>query len=105
MFDPRIALPSKDNQTDTIGHCLSCDTLYDDYTNQYRCVKCRTLVLICPSCDARLKETVSPAAITTTTTTTTSYDDKNVKEELVCTSCQLNLETNKIVPKNRASQS
>ena len=93
VFDPRIALPSKDNQKDIIGHCLSCNALFDDYSNQYRCAKCRTLVLICSPCDARLKETSSP--------TTPTSDVNKVKEELVCTSCQMNLETNKIVSKNR----
>ena len=96
VFDPRIALPSKENQTDIIGHCLSCNALFDDYSNQYRCAKCRTLVLICSPCDARLKETKQP------TNNPTTCDDKKVNEELVCTSCQLNLETNKIVSKNRA---
>ena len=52
MFDPRIVVPSAANPHDVIGTCCVCSCLYDDYTRQCRCQKCRVLVLVCDDCTA-----------------------------------------------------
>jgi len=49
-FDPRIAVPSRDNVAEVIGRCLLCDQLHDDYSRQLRCKHCRLLVLVCDAC-------------------------------------------------------
>lgn len=50
MFDPRITVPSAANSEDIIGTCCLCLKLFDDYTRQCRCSKCRVLVLVCDEC-------------------------------------------------------
>ncbi|GAB2246389.1 hypothetical protein Droror1_Dr00001882 [Drosera rotundifolia] len=48
VFDHRIAVGSSNGST--IGKCLLCGTLFDDYSSRCRCAFCRMLVLICNSC-------------------------------------------------------
>ena len=50
VFDPRIMVPSAANSEDVIGTCCLCSILFDDYTRQFRCSKCRVLVLVCDEC-------------------------------------------------------
>ena len=50
VFDPRISVPSAANIDDIIGTCCLCSKLFDDYTRQCRCHKCRVLVLVCNEC-------------------------------------------------------
>ena len=50
VFDPRISVPSAANSDDIIGTCCLCLKLFDDYTSQCRCHKCRVLVLVCDEC-------------------------------------------------------
>lgn len=50
VFDPRISVPSAANSEDIIGTCCLCLKLFDDYTRQCRCSKCRVLVLVCDEC-------------------------------------------------------
>lgn len=52
VFDPRIVVPSAANTDDVIGTCCVCSRLYDDYSRQCRCSKCRVLVLVCDDCVA-----------------------------------------------------
>ena len=54
VFDPRIAVPSVKNCDEVIGVCCMCSKLYDDYTKQCRCNKCRLLVLVCDDCSIPL---------------------------------------------------
>ncbi len=55
VFDPRRTSPLANG---VVGTCVQCNTPYDDYDagstyylgNETRCCKCRSLVLLCPSC-------------------------------------------------------
>ncbi|KAL8540949.1 hypothetical protein ACS0TY_002280 [Phlomoides rotata] len=51
VFDHRVSVGSSD--ANTLGTCLLCGTLFDDYTSRCRCNHCRMLVLICDSCQER----------------------------------------------------
>ena len=50
VFDPRIAVPSTENSEEIIGSCCICSKLFDDYSRQCRCSKCRVLILVCDDC-------------------------------------------------------
>lgn len=70
VFDPRIVVPSAANANDVIGTCCVCSCLYDDYSRQCRCHKCRVLVLVCDDCAVL-----------------SLPDNKTVVEYLVCEQC------------------
>ena len=52
MFDKRIAVASE--STEVISSCEYCSTLYDQYADDRRCTRCRSLVLACGDCQVRL---------------------------------------------------
>lgn len=37
---------------ETIGKCLCCLNPFDDYSLQVRCMHCRLLILVCPTCNS-----------------------------------------------------
>lgn len=49
VFDPRITVSSLENE-EVIGTCCVCLCLFDDYSRQYRCSRCRVLILVCERC-------------------------------------------------------
>ncbi|GJP53805.1 hypothetical protein CLOM_g12939 [Closterium sp. NIES-68] len=50
VFDHRLAVPPAAPQQATIGACCLCEKPFDDYSGRKRCVACRMLLLVCPSC-------------------------------------------------------
>lgn len=58
VFDNRRYDPVIGSHEDTIGRCVMCNTLHDDYDNGHapcdnkeaRCCRCRVLVLVCNDC-------------------------------------------------------
>ena len=81
VFDPRIAVPSIKNCDDIIGVCCLCSKLYDDYTKQCRCNKCRVLVLICDDCSIPL------SASTTDLTDLKKSSETSSKNVYFCSQC------------------
>lgn len=45
VFDTRMALGT--SQPTTVGECLNCGCLWDDYSKGWRCVRCRSRLLLC----------------------------------------------------------
>ncbi|CDF37910.1 unnamed protein product [Chondrus crispus] len=47
VFDTRLALGT--TQATTVGKCVACKGLWDDYSKGWRCIHCRSRVLLCNS--------------------------------------------------------
>lgn len=45
VFDTRLALGT--SQPTTVGNCLTCGCLWDDYSKGWRCTHCRSRVILC----------------------------------------------------------
>ena len=50
VFDARTKQQVQAQSTDTIGQCIECNCLHDDYSIKTNCTVCRYPVLICDKC-------------------------------------------------------
>lgn len=61
VYDQRVALTpaeckGQDKPAEVIGHCVECRAPFDEICGSRVCTVCRDLVLVCPSCRAKLRE-------------------------------------------------
>lgn len=58
VFDHRVAVTPTDNKCDVVvvGRCLECNAAYDRLSANRICTVCRALVLVCDSCEERIRE-------------------------------------------------
>ena len=58
VFDQRVAM--KPNETERrneiVGRCIECTAPFDEICGSRVCAVCRDLVLVCPSCQSKLRE-------------------------------------------------
>ena len=50
VFDARTKMQAQSQSTDTVGQCIECRCLHDDYNIKTNCTVCRYPVLVCVSC-------------------------------------------------------
>ncbi len=53
VFDERVTVGLEGGKT--LGSCLTCSAPHDSYEPRRRCQHCRMLVLICPTCAAKVQ--------------------------------------------------
>lgn len=58
VFDQRVALAptSGFDYNSVVGTCIECGNPFDELSGSRLCTVCRDLVLVCPSCQTKLKE-------------------------------------------------
>lgn len=61
VFDQRVALDSKASHSDAcstavVGTCMECSCPFEEISGSRICTVCRDLVLVCPTCQTRLRE-------------------------------------------------
>jgi predicted sulfurtransferase len=60
VFDQRVALePQRTGNTEgttVVGTCIECTAAFDEISGSRICTVCRDLVLVCPSCQSKLRE-------------------------------------------------
>ncbi len=56
VFDARTKQQVQAQSTDTIGQCIECNCLHDDYSIKTNCTVCRYPVLICDKCQLSHQE-------------------------------------------------
>lgn len=88
VFDNRRYDPVIGSHEETIGRCVMCHALHDDYDNGHapcdnkeaRCCRCRVLVLVCDDCRCKVRSWGEAAM----TTATSIDDDLPLKADLFC---------------------
>ena len=58
VFDERVTVASKGGKI--VGRCLTCSAPHDTYEPRRRCQHCRMLVLVCPTCAAKVRFPYQP---------------------------------------------
>lgn len=56
VFDQRVSASPSSSSSTVLGKCIECETPYDEISGSRLCTVCRDLVLVCPECQANLRE-------------------------------------------------